>query len=44
MTPEWKDAFRFAAAEAGDNGLEMAIAASPGWSETGGPWVKAKEA
>ena len=40
MTPEWKDAFRFAAAEADRLGLELAIAASPGWSETGGPWVK----
>ncbi|HMT42980.1 MAG TPA: glycosyl hydrolase [Chakrabartia sp.] len=39
MTPEWKDAFRFAASEADRLGLEFAIAASPGWSETGGPWV-----
>ncbi|MCB2078359.1 MAG: glycoside hydrolase [Novosphingobium sp.] len=40
MTPEWKDAFRFATGEAERLGLEFAIAASPGWSETGGPWVK----
>ena len=40
MTPEWKDAFRFAATTADQLGLELAIAASPGWSETGGPWVK----
>ncbi len=39
MTPEWKDAFHFAASEADRLGLELAIAASPGWSETGGPWV-----
>ena len=39
MTPEWKDAFRFAAGEADRQGLELAIASSPGWSETGGPWV-----
>ncbi|MEO6092550.1 MAG: glycosyl hydrolase [Novosphingobium sp.] len=39
MTPEWKDAFRFAASKADRLGLELAIAASPGWSETGGPWV-----
>ncbi len=39
MTPEWKDAFRFAASEADRQGLELTIAASPGWSETGGPWV-----
>jgi hypothetical protein len=40
MTPEWKDAFRYAATLADQKGLELAIAASPGWSETGGPWVK----
>ena len=39
MTPEWRDAFRFAASEAQRLDLELAIAASPGWSETGGPWV-----
>ncbi|MBB5685351.1 glycosyl hydrolase [Sphingobium boeckii] len=43
MTPEWKDAFRFAATEADRQGLELAIAASPGWSETGGPWVPAED-
>ena len=43
MTPEWKDAFRFAAQEADRLGLELAIAASPGWSETGGPWVKPED-
>jgi alpha-L-rhamnosidase len=43
MTPEWKDAFRFAAVEADKRGLELAIAASPGWSETGGPWVKPED-
>lgn len=39
MDPAWQDAFRFAGAEAERRGLELAIAASPGWSETGGPWV-----
>jgi hypothetical protein len=43
MTPEWKDAFKYAAALADQLGLEMAIAASPGWSESGGPWVPAKD-
>ena len=43
MTPEWKDAFRFAVTEADRLGLELAIAASPGWSETGGPWVKPED-
>jgi hypothetical protein len=41
MTPEWKEAFRYAI-ELGDRfGMEMAIAGSPGWSESGGPWVPA---
>jgi hypothetical protein len=44
MTPEWKDAFRLATALADSLGLEMAIAGSPGWSESGGPWVKPEEA
>jgi hypothetical protein len=43
MTPEWKAAFRFAASEANQLGLEMAIASSPGWSETGGPWVAPRD-
>ncbi len=43
MTPEWKDAFKFTTNLADKLGLEMAIAASPGWSETGGPWVPAKD-
>lgn len=44
MTPEWKDAFLFTTRLADSLGLEMAIAGSPGWSESGGPWVPASEA
>jgi hypothetical protein len=44
MTPEWKDAFKFTTELAAKNGLEMAIAGSPGWSVTGGPWVEPKDA
>jgi len=43
MTPEWKDAFKYAITVGDQLGLEMAIAGSPGWSETGGPWVPASE-
>ena len=43
MTPEWKDAFKYATTTADQLGLEEAIAGSPGWSETGGPWVPASE-
>ena len=39
MTPEWKDAFKYATVLADQLGLEEAIAGSPGWSESGGPWV-----
>ena len=44
MTPEWKDAFKYAATLADQLGLEMAIAGSPGWSESGGPWVPPAQA
>jgi len=43
-TPAWFEAVRHAAAEADRLGLEMAIFSSPGWSETGGPWVKPEQA
>ena len=39
MTPEWKDAFKYAIGLGDGLGMEMAVAGSPGWSETGGPWV-----
>ena len=44
MTDGWKQAFRHAVQAADAKGLEFAIAASPGWSETGGPWVKPQDA
>jgi hypothetical protein len=43
MTPDWKSAFRHTASLADQLGLELAIAASPGWSETGGPWVQPRD-
>jgi hypothetical protein len=43
MTPEWQDAFRFTTKLADSLKLEMAIAGSPGWSESGGPWVKPED-
>jgi len=43
-TPEWLDALHHAASEADRLGLEMAIFSSPGWSLTGGPWVKPEQA
>jgi hypothetical protein len=43
MTPEWKQAFDDAVTTARGMGMEVAIASSPGWSETGGPWVPASQ-
>jgi hypothetical protein len=44
MTPEWNDAFHFAAATADRLGLELGIAGSPGFSESGAPWVAPQDA
>ena len=44
MTPEWKDVFKYATTLADRFGMEEAIAGSPGWSESGGPWVPGPEA
>jgi len=43
MDPDWSDAFKYSAQLAEQKGLEFGIAASPGWSETGGPWVPPKD-
>ena len=43
MTPQWKQAFNYAVTTARSYGMEVAIASSPGWSETGGPWVPAAQ-
>ena len=43
MTPEWAHAFAYATSLADEYGMEEGIADSPGWSETGGPWVPARE-
>ena len=44
MTPGWKEAFKYATGLTDELGMEEAIAGSPGWSETGGPWVPDAEA
>lgn len=44
MTPRWKRTFRYAARLAGRYHMEFGIDSSPGWSETGGPWVKPSQA
>ncbi len=44
MTPDWKDAMRHTAEEAHRLDMDIAMAASGGWSETGGPSVKPQAA
>ena len=44
MTPEWDDALRLAVNRAQSLGMEVAIPSSPGWSESGGPWVAPSDA
>jgi hypothetical protein len=43
-SPAWQAGLRLAAGEAERLGLEFAIASSPGWSLTGGPWVRPEQA
>ena len=44
MTEPWQDAFRYAIDLADSLGLDVTIPSSPGFSSTGGPWVKPSEA
>jgi hypothetical protein len=44
MAPGWQDALRRSVARAHRNGMQIGIATSPGWSATGGPWVKPVDA
>ncbi|MEI6074824.1 MAG: glycosyl hydrolase [Verrucomicrobiota bacterium] len=38
MSPEWRDNFKFAIAEANRLGLELTVENCAGWSSSGGPW------
>ena len=44
MQEDWKDAFKYAISLADSLGMEIAVASAPGWSSTGGPWVKPEDA
>jgi len=44
MSPEWKAIFRQSLDQARAADMELGIAGSPGWSETGGPWVAPADA
>lgn len=43
-SPEWFELIRHTAAEADRLGIDMTLVTAAGWSETGGTWVKPKEA
>jgi hypothetical protein len=40
FSPEWFSCFRFALEEAQRLGLEIGVHNCPGWSSSGGPWIK----
>ena len=44
MHDDWKDAFRYAIRMSDSLGMTVGIASSPGWSNTGGPWVEKDDA
>jgi hypothetical protein len=44
MSDPWRRAFKRAAEIADGYGMELGIAGSPGWSESGGPWVSPEQA
>jgi hypothetical protein len=43
MSPQWRALFQHAVNEADRLGIEIALAAGPGWCGTGGPWVKPEQ-
>lgn len=44
MSPRWRAIFRQSLEQARAADMEVGIAGSPGWSETGGPWVTPADA
>jgi len=43
MSPAWRDLFKHVVREAERLGLEVTLNAGPGWTGSGGPWVKPEE-
>ena len=43
MSPEWRALFKHAVAEAERLGLQITLNAGPGWTGSGGPWVKPEQ-
>ena len=44
LTPEWWDILHVALKTATELGIDIGIFNSPGWSQSGGPWVKSEAA
>lgn len=44
LSPEWKECIKYAVSLADSLHMNVTIPASPGWSCTGGPWVKPEDA
>ena len=43
LTPEWKKIFAFAVAEAKKRGIRLGFHNCPGWSSSGGPWIRPED-
>jgi hypothetical protein len=43
FTPEWYELTRHALKEAARVGVDISMFNAPGWSQTGGPWIKPEE-
>jgi len=43
LSPEWVDATHHALKEANRVGVELVMFNGPGWSQTGGPWIKPEQ-
>lgn len=43
LSPEWWEALRYAMEEAARIGVNIGMFNSPGWSQSGGPWVKPEQ-
>ena len=43
MSPEWRRLFKHVVAEAERLGLEVTLISGPGWTGSGGPWVKPEQ-
>ncbi|RYG65448.1 glycosyl hydrolase, partial [bacterium] len=43
MSPEWQDHIKYAVMESQRQGLSLALGTGPGWTGSGGPWVKTEQ-